>query len=96
MSTTPPEGELPPAYDEFDAAIPAYDGDGKGFSGKEKDQSEAEKDGDGREQPSIHYIKPEETLRGLALKYRVDGHLLCRSVVSFAPSHRTRTNGLLP
>ncbi|BGP23213.1 hypothetical protein JCM10295v2_002107 [Rhodotorula toruloides] len=31
-----------------------------------------------RVQPSIHYIRPEETLLGLSMKYGVDGALLCR------------------
>ncbi|GAA5898701.1 uncharacterized protein JCM6883_003395 [Sporobolomyces salmoneus] len=34
--------------------------------------------GDKREQCNLHYIKPDETLLGLAMKYKVEGPLLCR------------------
>ncbi|GAA6000180.1 hypothetical protein JCM10207_007892 [Rhodosporidiobolus poonsookiae] len=47
---------------------PAYEGDGV----ERKMDAKVE-----REQSTLHYIKPEETLAGLALQYQVPGHLLC-------------------
>ncbi|GAA6009219.1 hypothetical protein JCM11491_004232 [Sporobolomyces phaffii] len=52
-----------------DAAPPAYQG-----ALTDHDERRDTK----REQCDLHYIKPDDTLVGLAMKYRVEGPLLCR------------------
>ncbi|GAA5911798.1 hypothetical protein JCM6882_003358 [Rhodosporidiobolus microsporus] len=58
----------PPPEEEWGDLPPAYGEDGvvRQVDGKRK-----------REQPGLHYLKPEETLGGLALRYGVPGHVLC-------------------
>ncbi|GAA5936156.1 uncharacterized protein JCM15063_002726 [Sporobolomyces koalae] len=57
----PSEADLPPAYDDETV----------------KNVTEASQEKQAEEQCNLHYIKPEETLLGLSMKYRVEGPLLC-------------------
>ncbi|BGP14458.1 hypothetical protein JCM10213v2_002407 [Rhodosporidiobolus nylandii] len=59
--------DSPPLAEGWDAP-PAYEDNAAQLVTDEKRH---------REQPSLHYIKPEDTLAGLALRYAVPGHVLC-------------------
>lgn len=73
--------EPPPPAEEDWGAPPAYDGHGNAMEmGTDVKKEE-------RVQPSIHYIRPEETLLGLSMKYGVD----VRCCASYIDERRSLT-----
>ncbi|GAA6062388.1 hypothetical protein JCM10212_003197 [Sporobolomyces blumeae] len=56
---------------------PAYDDDNDGNTTATKAHVDSKDQERSTERCNLHYLKPEETLAGLALKYRVEGPLLC-------------------